>query len=94
MSSGSTMAEGGSTALIVIDMLNRYEHADAELLLRSAREIVPVLAGLIETARQNEILTVYVNDNHGDWTAGPAPLSHWGPGWSGSFGDQADPAAR
>ncbi len=66
-----------STALIVIDMLNRYEHEDAELLLESAREIVPVLAGLIESARQSEILTVYVNDNHGDWTAGRSQLSQW-----------------
>jgi nicotinamidase-related amidase len=66
-----------STALIVIDMLNRYEHADGEQLLDSVREIVPVVARLIETARQNEILTVYVNDNHGDWTAGRSQLSEW-----------------
>jgi nicotinamidase-related amidase len=65
------------TALIVIDMLNRYEHEDAEHLLKSARQVVPVLARLIETARRNEILTVYVNDNHGDWTAGRSQLSHW-----------------
>jgi nicotinamidase-related amidase len=69
--------DGMSTALIVIDMLNRYEHEDAEQLLISVRQTVPTLAQLIETARRNEMLTVYVNDNHGDWTAGRAQLSEW-----------------
>jgi nicotinamidase-related amidase len=66
-----------SVALIVIDMLNRYEHEDSEQLLGCVREIVPVLARLIATARQNEILTVYVNDNHSDWAAGRSQLSQW-----------------
>jgi len=74
-----------STALIVIDMLNRYEHEDAEPLLESVREIVPTLARLIETARRRNVLTIYVNDNHGDWTAGRAQLSEWAL-------DGADPA--
>jgi nicotinamidase-related amidase len=69
--------DGMSTALIVIDMLNRYEHEDAEQLLVSVRQTVPTLAELIETARRDEMLTVYVNDNHGDWTAGRAQLSEW-----------------
>jgi nicotinamidase-related amidase len=54
-----------STALIVVDMLNRYEHEDGEQLLASVREIVPGLAGLIENAHQANVLTIYVNDNHG-----------------------------
>jgi nicotinamidase-related amidase len=66
-----------STALIVIDMLNRYEHEDGQQLLSSARKVVPVLARLIEATRRNEMLTVYVNDNHGDWTAGRSQLSEW-----------------
>jgi nicotinamidase-related amidase len=66
-----------STALIVIDMLNRYEHEDGEQLRESVREIVPGLARVIENARQANILTIYVNDNHGDWTAGRTQLSQW-----------------
>jgi nicotinamidase-related amidase len=66
-----------STALIVIDMLNRYEHEDGQQLLESARKVVPVLARLIETARRGNALTIYVNDNHGDWTAGRTRLSQW-----------------
>ncbi len=58
-------------------MLNRYEHEDGEQLLESVREIVPGLARLIERARQANVLTVYVNDNHGDWAAGRTQLSQW-----------------
>jgi nicotinamidase-related amidase len=66
-----------STALIVVDMLNRYEHEDGEQLLGSVREMVPRLARLIENARQANVVTIYVNDNHGDWTAGRTQLSQW-----------------
>jgi nicotinamidase-related amidase len=67
----------GATALIVVDMLNRYEHEDAERLLQSIRTVVPLLARLIDSARRNDIMTVYVNDNHGDWSAGRSQLSEW-----------------
>jgi nicotinamidase-related amidase len=63
------------TALIVIDMLNPYEHEDAEPLIESARGVVPSLAELIEQARRADLLIVYVNDNHGDWTAGRLKLT-------------------
>jgi nicotinamidase-related amidase len=66
-----------ATALIVIDMLNRYEHEDAEALIPSVRQTLPSVKGLIDGARAAGILTVYVNDNHGDWSAGRAELSQW-----------------
>jgi nicotinamidase-related amidase len=59
-----------SAALIVIDMLNPYEHDDAEPLMESVSSMLPHLHQLIEHAPRAELLTVYVNDNHGDWTAG------------------------
>jgi nicotinamidase-related amidase len=59
-----------STALIVIDMLNPYDHEDAEPLMESVRQAVPSIRELIGEASRTNILTVYVNDNHGDWTAG------------------------
>ncbi|MFI2645523.1 cysteine hydrolase family protein [Streptomyces sp. NPDC018610] len=55
------------TALIVIDMINTYDHKDAELLLPSAKAVVPVLTGLLERARRHEVPVVYVNDNFGEW---------------------------
>jgi nicotinamidase-related amidase len=66
-----------STALIVVDMLNRYEHEDGQQLLEAVREIVPGVARLVENAQQANVLTIYVNDNHGDWTAGRTQLSQW-----------------
>jgi len=63
------------SALIVIDMLNRYEHEDAEPLRASVRTVAPVLGELVRRARDAEALVVYVNDNHGDWTAGRSAIS-------------------
>jgi nicotinamidase-related amidase len=57
------------TALIVIDMLNRYDHDDAELLSASVREVVPTMARLIEHAQDADVPIIYVNDNYGDWGA-------------------------
>ena len=55
------------TALIVTDMLNTYEHADADKLARSVEESLPALERLIGRASDEDVLTVYVNDNHGAW---------------------------
>jgi nicotinamidase-related amidase len=67
----------GKLALIVIDMLNRYEHDDAEPLMESVRRALPAMSGLVADARERDVLTVYVNDNHGDWTAGRRELVDW-----------------
>jgi nicotinamidase-related amidase len=64
-----------TAALIVTDMLNRYEHEDAEPLLESVKGVVPHLRDLIARARECELLVAYVNDNHGDWTAGREKLA-------------------
>jgi nicotinamidase-related amidase len=63
-----------STALLVVDMLNSYDHPDSEPLMESARAVVPVVAGLVEEARERGMAVVYVNDNHDDWTAGRREL--------------------
>ncbi|UXY39314.1 MULTISPECIES: cysteine hydrolase family protein [Streptomyces] len=55
------------TALIVIDMINTYDHQDAELLLPSARQVVPVLTDLLRRARRDGVTVIYVNDNFGEW---------------------------
>jgi nicotinamidase-related amidase len=67
-------------ALIVTDMLNRYEHEDAEALRDSVREALPAIRELIDGARGQEVLTVYVNDNHGDWSAGRPELVRYAMG--------------
>lgn len=62
-----THSRMSKTALIVIDMINTYDHPDAELLLPSADSVVPVIAGLLERARHAGVPVVYVNDNFGQW---------------------------
>ena len=62
------------TALVVVDMLNTYEHADAEALIRSVREVLPNIASLIERARSAGVEIIYVNDNYGAWNQGRSEL--------------------
>jgi nicotinamidase-related amidase len=71
------MAKTNGVALLVVDMLNRYEHDDAEPLKDSVRAALPSMKRLIDAARDSDALTVYVNDNHGDWTAGRRKLIAW-----------------
>lgn len=63
-----------TAALVVTDMLNRYEHEDAEPLMESVRAALPGICRLAEEARERKALVVYVNDNHGDWSAARAEL--------------------
>jgi nicotinamidase-related amidase len=62
------------TALVVIDMLNRYEHEDADALVESVGAALPAMSALIARARERELPIVYVNDNYGDWSAGADAL--------------------
>jgi nicotinamidase-related amidase len=57
----------GRTALIVCDMLNPYEHEDADKLTASVERALPGLVRLRARAREEGAATIYVNDNHGDW---------------------------
>src|SRR4051794_6455668 len=56
-------------------MLNTYDHADAEPLAESVRERLPRMAELRDAARErDDVLLVYVNDNHDAWDAGREDL--------------------
>ncbi|MER6611863.1 cysteine hydrolase family protein [Streptomyces xantholiticus] len=57
----------GSSALIVIDMINTYDHADADLLLPSVTQAVPAVVRLLDRARSQHVPVIYVNDNFGEW---------------------------
>jgi nicotinamidase-related amidase len=65
---------GEGTALIVTDVLNPYEHDDADLLAESAADATPVITGLVERALAGGVGVVYVNDNHGEWNISPDEL--------------------
>ncbi|WP_327267411.1 cysteine hydrolase [Streptomyces sp. NBC_01218] len=58
------MAKG---ALIVIDMINTYDHPDAEQLVPSVRTALPSLTGLVDRARSEGVPVIYANDNFGEW---------------------------
>lgn len=57
----------GNSALIVIDMINTYDHPDAELLVPSVRTALPHLTRLIDRARAEGVPVIYANDNFGQW---------------------------
>lgn len=59
-----------TSALIVVDMLNPYDHQDAGLLTSSVERTIEPLRRLLERARErDDVRLLYVNDNHGDFTA-------------------------
>nr|CRL67180.1 isochorismatase hydrolase [Mycolicibacterium komanii] len=58
------------TALLVIDMMNTYQHPDAEKLAPNVAEIIDPLSKLVAEAREREdVDLIYVNDNYGDFAA-------------------------
>ena len=57
-------------ALVVIDMINPYDHEDADLLMASVEKIIDPLRDLLHRARERpDIRLLYVNDNYGDFSA-------------------------
>ncbi|RVU17595.1 cysteine hydrolase [Streptomyces antnestii] len=57
----------GKTAVVVIDMINTYDHDDAHLLLPAAQAAVPAIVNLLEGARRHDVPVIYANDNFGQW---------------------------
>ncbi len=56
-------------------MLNPYDHDDAEPLKQSLSGMLDELSDLIAGARQGGHPIIYVNDHHGDWSAGSAEIA-------------------
>jgi nicotinamidase-related amidase len=54
-------------ALLVIDVVNTFEHEDGDALLASFRERLPGIQTALARAREAGIPVVYVNDNAGRW---------------------------
>jgi nicotinamidase-related amidase len=63
------------TALIVIDMLNTYDHEDADRLVDSVRDVLGNVVDLRDrAAASDDALLIYVNDNHDAWASGRQEL--------------------
>jgi nicotinamidase-related amidase len=72
---GQPFDRGERTALLVVDMLNPYDHEDADALARNVEPVVEPIAALVARARREGIALIYVNDNYGDWSASAAELA-------------------
>jgi nicotinamidase-related amidase len=66
---------GDGTALVVVDMLNPYEHEDADELAANAEHAVEPIAALVRRACEAGVAVVYVNDNYGDWSSSAGELA-------------------
>ena len=59
-----------ATALLVVDMLNPYDHEDADQLAASVRERLPRIVELRDRAQDDDdVLLIYANDNYERWDA-------------------------
>jgi nicotinamidase-related amidase len=63
------------TALIVVDMLNPYDHEDADRLVESVERIVEPVSKLVARAADEDVEVIYVNDNYGDWNSSQEELA-------------------
>jgi nicotinamidase-related amidase len=66
-------AEGD--ALLVIDVLNDFDHDDGEALLASFRERGPAMARAIGLAREAGVPVIYVNDDRDRWDSDAPTLA-------------------
>lgn len=70
---GKRQSQG--TALVVLDMLNSYEHEESEELAANVAAALDGIRTVIARAREAEVPVVYVNDNHGDWNSSQEELA-------------------
>ena len=59
-------------ALLLVDLINTFEHEDGDALLASFRERKDGMVAALEAARAGGIPVIYANDNIGVWD-GDAP---------------------
>jgi nicotinamidase-related amidase len=69
------MPENGDAALVVIDVLNPYDHEEGDELAANAAAAIPGTRTLVEAACEAGVPVVYVNDNYGDWNSSPGELA-------------------
>ncbi len=61
--------------MIVVDMLNPYDHEDADRLVESVEGAVEPIGALVERATESGAEIIYVNDNYGDWNSSSEELA-------------------
>jgi nicotinamidase-related amidase len=63
------------SAVIVVDMLNPYEHEDADRLTKSVGRAIEPISKLVERVGESDAELIYVNDNYGDWNSSSEELA-------------------
>jgi nicotinamidase-related amidase len=63
------MAKPKKTAVIVVDMINSYDHPDGDELRQSAEKALPKMVDLLKRAKDEDVEVIYVNDNFGAWNS-------------------------
>lgn len=67
--------DAGATALVVVDMLNSYDHPDAGELAEHVEAALPGIRALLHAAGEADAPVIYVNDNYGDWNSSSEELA-------------------
>jgi nicotinamidase-related amidase len=67
-------ADMADAALLIIDMLNRFDFEDARPLVQAAYRAADAVEGLRDQARAADVPVIYVNDNYGQWQSTPDQL--------------------
>lgn len=65
-------AEPARQALLILDLISRYEFDDWRAVLRAGLDIAPRIARLRERAHRADVPVIYVNDTEGRWEADQA----------------------
>jgi nicotinamidase-related amidase len=77
------------TALVITDMINSYDHPDAEKLAESVQQVLPNIEKLLRRAAGEDVTTIYVNDNFGAWNSSREELVE--AALNGKRGDLVEP---
>jgi len=64
-----------ATAVCVVDMLNTYDHEDADRLTANVERVVEPIASLVDRAVDEDVAVIYVNDNYDDWNSSQEELA-------------------
>jgi len=67
MPQNNSIRHKSSVALMLIDVINRFDFPDGDQILKNARPIAGRLAKLKQRCRRAGIPSIYVNDNFGQW---------------------------
>ena len=86
----ATERAAAGAAMLVIDMVSRWDFVDADKLLPRARGIAPIIARLKRRARAAGVPVIYANDNAGRWRSDFRTLIAEATGAGGPGGEIAE----